>query len=116
MLPMLQGDKLHLQQILMNLIKNALKFTNANGKITIRCKYDASAYLLTVSVTDTGIGIDQNDLSKLFKNFSKIKASQHVNIEGIGLGLAISKALVEANAGQIYVESEGIGKGTTFTF
>ena len=91
----------------MNLVKNALKFTNANGKITIRCKYNAETYLLTVSVTDTGIGIQPDDMDRLFKNFSKIKASQHLNVEGIGLGLTISKTLVEKNAGQIFVKSKG---------
>ena len=74
-LPMLQGDKLHLQQILMNLVKNALKFTPGNGKITIKSRYDVITALLTVSVEDTGIGIEPDDLNRLFKNFSTLKTS-----------------------------------------
>ena len=100
----------------MNLVKNALKFTPGNGKITIKSSYDVNTAFLKVSVKDTGIGIEPDDLDRLFKNFSTLKTSQQVNSQGIGLGLAISKALVEANAGKIHVESEGRGKGSTFTF
>ena len=69
-----------------------------------------------VKVTDTGIGIDPSDKKRLFKQFGKLEAKGEVNKEGIGLGLMISKTLVEAYDGTMDVHSDGVGKGTTFSF
>ena len=71
---------------------------------------------MKVEVIDQGIGIEPHDLKRLFKDFSKAKSSTAVNLEGIGLGLTITKALVEAYNGTIAVHSDGTNKGTRFTF
>ena len=71
---------------------------------------------MAVKVIDTGIGIDPSDKKRLFKQFGKLEAKGEMNKEGIGLGLMISKTLVEAYDGTMDVHSDGVGKGTTFSF
>ena len=102
-------------QILTNLVSNALKFTPENGKITIKAKNDTDH--IVVSVSDTGIGIPKNELTKIFDKFHQVKGVREkiVGAKGTGLGLAIVKGLVEALHGKIWVESE-LNKGTTFYF
>jgi len=112
------GDSLRLQQILKNLVSNAVKFTNIGGIILVRItesEKSADQTTLTFSVKDTGIGIAPKYLSRLFKPFSQVDTSSTREYEGTGLGLSICKRLVEMMGGKIWVESE-LGKGSTFSF
>mmetsp|Transcript_9884 Transcript_9884/g.7026 ORF Transcript_9884/g.7026 Transcript_9884/m.7026 type:complete len:94 (+) Transcript_9884:263-544(+) len=79
-------------------------------------EYDYTASLLIVHVRDTGKGIKQEDQSKLFKMFGKLQRTAEINHEGVGLGLTISKMLVEKLGGEISVQSDGIDKGSCFSF
>jgi len=113
----LKGDPNRLRQVLNNLISNAIKFTKT-GEITVSIKQllvETGKVELLFSVTDTGIGISQEDISKLFKPFSQIDGSITRKFGGTGLGLAISKQLVEMMHGSIWVESQ-VGKGASFFF
>ena len=114
--PYLVGDPDRLQQVLNNLISNAIKFTD-KGEIVVTIKDTVifgESIELQFSVSDTGIGIPSNAMDKLFKSFSQIDGSYTRRYKGTGLGLAISKQLVELMGGKIWVESEE-DKGSTFT-
>ena len=93
---------------MINLIKNALKFSLTDGLITIYVAYDLEAELLRVCVSDNGKGIKKKDQNLIFKKFGKLKRTAAMNSEGIGLGLLISKGLVEANGGELHVHSCGV--------
>jgi signal transduction histidine kinase len=120
-LPSVYGDPEKIEQILTNLIGNAIKFTLEGGKITISAKYlskeKEGGYgdKVAVSVKDTGIGIPPEHLDAIFEKFHQVEGSLHRSVSGTGLGLAITKGLVEAHQGKIWVESE-VQKGSTFTF
>ena len=109
------GDEQRIKQILINLLNNAVKFTN-DGKITlsISCEIENDACKLTFSVSDTGIGIKEEDMDKVFVLFQQINTKKNRNIEGTGLGLSISKQLAEMMGGSIEMDSE-YGVGSTFT-
>ena len=114
---LLEGDEYRLKQILNNLISNAVKFTE-EGKVKLGIKTVISKHeyvKLEFSVADTGIGISRKDMHKLFKSFSQIDSSFTRQHNGSGLGLIISKQLVEMMGGKIWAESQ-IGKGSTFYF
>jgi len=106
----LQADPARLQQIFWNLIKNAVKFTPEGGRLEIRTENRDGQ--LRVEVSDSGMGIDAETLPKIFNAFEQGARAQ---LGGLGLGLAISKALVETHHGTLIAESEGPGKGATFT-
>jgi PAS domain S-box-containing protein len=105
------ADSARLQQVLWNVIKNAAKFTPEGGTIHVSTR--ASGSVMQVQVRDTGIGIEREMLSRVFEAFEQ-GAGITRQFGGLGLGLAISKALVDLHGGSIRVESEGAGKGTTF--
>ena len=106
------GDKVRLGQVMLNLLSNSTKFTPEGGKITVAVSQEADRF--RVSVSDTGIGIEEDYLPQLFEPFFKIPKTIHV--EGTGLGLSVAKRLVKMHGGEISAESEGEGKGATFTF
>jgi len=106
----LLADPARLQQIFWNLIKNAVKFTAAGGRLEIRTQ-NLDGQLL-VEVSDTGMGIDEETLPKIFDAFEQGDRTQ---LGGLGLGLAISKALVETHSGKLIAASAGRDKGSTFT-
>lgn len=112
------GDPVRLHQILMNLMSNAYKFT-AKGSVTVRAKLDsedAEGVRVTVSVTDTGIGIDEEQQKKLFQPFSQADSSTARSYGGTGLGLSICKSILEnIMHGEIWLDSEP-GVGTTVAF
>ncbi|MDP1622986.1 MAG: ATP-binding protein, partial [Bacteroidales bacterium] len=107
----IKSDKLRFEQIFINLLTNAIKFTEV-GSVCIACELVDDT--LVTKVTDTGIGIEEKDLEKLFIPFSQIETGITRNHEGTGLGLSISKKLSEKLGGAITVESEP-GVGSTFT-
>jgi signal transduction histidine kinase/response regulator RpfG family c-di-GMP phosphodiesterase len=108
----LEADPARLQQIFWNLIKNAVKFTPQGGRLTIRTSNDEHGSELRVEVSDTGVGIDAESLPKIFKAFEQ---GERARMGGLGLGLAISKALVETHHGHITAQSPGRDQGATFT-
>ena len=91
------GDKIRFQQILINLVKNALKFTAKNGYVKIVPIYNQASEMLKVHVIDNGKGIRQGDMDKLFQMFGKLHRTAKMNSEGIGMGLMICSKLVELN-------------------
>jgi PAS domain S-box-containing protein len=105
-------DPLKLKQILYNLLSNAVKFTDAGGTARVEARLEKETVVIRVS--DTGIGIAPEDLVTLFEEFRQVDSSLTRKHEGTGLGLALTKRLVELHGGEITVESE-LGKGTTFT-
>ena len=107
----IHADKLRFSQVLLNLINNAVKFTDDNGKIVI--KADNHGDMVKVSVADSGIGIKSEDMDKLFQRFVQIEQSASRRFGGTGLGLTITKNMVELMGGNIDVHSE-YGNGTTF--
>jgi signal transduction histidine kinase len=111
-LPAASGDERRILQVLLNLVGNAIKFTDS-GEVQI----DAAAKdgALEVSVSDTGPGIAEADQDKIFEEFRQAEGSITQRKGGTGLGLAIAKKIVEMHGGRIWVESE-VGKGSTFTF
>lgn len=113
----LYGDDVRIRQIVINLLTNAVKYTREGSvKLEIggRTGITDDRLNLEISVTDTGIGINKEDMSRLFDNFSRFDLSANRNIEGTGLGLAITHRLVTLMGGNIEVESE-YGKGSVFT-
>ncbi len=111
-LPPAYGDKAKIEQILLNLITNAIKFTE-EGEISVKCNQNAG--FIVVSVSDTGIGIKKKDIGILFNEFRQIDTATNRRYEGTGLGLAICKKLVEMHGGKIWIESK-YEKGTTISF
>ena len=113
----LNGDPGRLAQVLRNMVHNAIKFTE-NGTITIsvtRTSPEESPVKLLFAVMDTGIGVPQDKINRLFLNFTQVDSTYQERFKGTGLGLAISKMLVELMGGTIWVESDE-GKGSIFSF
>jgi len=131
-LPLLHADPVRFKQILFNLLGNAVKFTPESGTITVTARRvsgvrgqgpgsDAESPTpttgewLEVAVMDTGAGIRPEDLPRLFQEFTQLDTTQVRRQDGAGLGLALTKRLVEMHGGRIWAESEGQGKGSSFT-
>jgi PAS domain S-box-containing protein len=113
----IHGDEMRLRQILVNLLGNAVKFTNHGEVVLSLCSasFNSTTVELHFSVRDTGIGISKENLSRLFQSFTQVDSSTTRYYGGTGLGLAISKRLVELMGGRIWAESEP-GKGSIFHF
>ena len=110
-LPPASGDRLRIGQVVDNLVSNALKFTPAGGSVEVRAYPHRTA--VRIEVTDTGMGISEPEQAQLFERFFRTARAQEQAIPGVGLGLSISKAIVEAHDGRISVRSIE-GEGTTF--
>ena len=111
----IMADKLSFEELLDNLITNAVKYTPKNGTITLDAKIDKRYGIATVSVKDTGIGISKDQLEHIFDEFYKADQSRH-ELDSSGLGLAICRRIIEKHGGDIWAESEGLNKGATFYF
>jgi len=111
-LPLIQADGQRLEQVVLNLMTNATKFTREGGSISLRARALDSE--LVVEVKDNGMGISREAQEKLFKPYSRLNADMKSH-PGLGLGLALAKQVVELHGGRIWVESE-LGKGSTFAF
>jgi len=108
------ADKIRLDEIFNNLITNAIKYSpNKGGKIFIEGREDKN--IITISVKDTGVGMDSDQIQCIFDEFYKVDDSRH-ELDSSGLGLTITKKIIEKHGGKIWVESEGKGKGSTFYF
>ncbi|MFQ5839889.1 MAG: ATP-binding protein [Candidatus Methylomirabilales bacterium] len=113
-LPLLRADPVRFKQILLNLLANAVKFTPTGGRVTVRARPVGES--LEIAVQDTGTGIQPEDLPKLFQEFTQLDAFLTKAHGGAGLGLALTKCLVELHGGRIWAQSPGEGQGSTFTF
>lgn len=114
---LLFGDEIRIKQIIINLLTNAVKYTN-EGSVVFKVNWKEagdSSIDLIVSVTDTGIGIKEEDLEKIFVSFQRIEEERNRNIEGTGLGISITKQLLELMGSSLTVRSE-YGVGSTFSF
>ena len=134
----IKADERKLKQILYNLLSNAVKFTPDGGEIRLEANLAESSKLkaqsrndpfqlsasdfelhrdwILISVTDTGIGLKPEDLERIFTPFDQVETSKSRKYQGTGLGLSLTKSLVELHGGRIWVESEGEGKGSRFVF
>jgi two-component system phosphate regulon sensor histidine kinase PhoR len=110
-MPSVQADKERIRQTIVNLVHNAIKFTEAGGKIIVTTQVLGGS--VAVAISDTGIGISKSDLPHIFERF--YKGDRARSGEGTGMGLAIAKHVVEAHGGSIWVQSEE-GRGSTFSF
>ena len=108
------ADERKVRQIIFNLLSNAVKFTPDGGKVGINARINGSE--VEVIIWDTGIGISKEDQNKLFRPFMQLESSLERKYEGTGLGLSLTKELVELHKGRISVESEGKDKGSSFKF
>jgi two-component system CheB/CheR fusion protein len=107
-----EADMARLQQVFWNLLKNAVKFTPAGGCVGVRCRAEPGH--VVVEVNDSGVGIEAEALPRIFNAFEQAERSITRQFGGLGLGLTISKALVDLHEGTIEAFSEGRGKGSTF--
>ena len=132
------ADERKLKQIIYNLVSNAVKFTPAGGSVRIRAQmaehgilnadvkraanashsqsHIQTTHYIQITVADTGIGIKNDDLDRIFNPFEQVDGSSSRTYQGTGLGLSLTRNLVELHGGTIWAESEGEGKGTTFSF
>jgi len=112
-LPCIKGDPDMLTQVLINLVDNAIKYTPADGKVTIRALTQKDA--IKVMVEDTGIGIPPESLPRIYERFYRVDKARSRELGGTGMGLAIVKHIIRAHGGQTFIES-AVGKGSTFSF
>ncbi len=115
-LPEVLADADRIKEVLMNLLGNSLKFTPRGGKITIALRQNDG--MIETGVADSGSGINKQDLPRLFRKFGIVGDNylQKKNTQGTGLGLYLSKSIIELHGGKIWAQSEGEEKGTTFIF
>ncbi len=107
-------DRVRISQVLNNLLSNAIKYTDS-GKIDVNVAVEEEDNRVVISIKDTGIGVSREDLSVLFSKFKQLKSFDQAR-KGTGLGLVVSKGIVEAHGGQIWAESAGENLGSTFHF
>ena len=111
-LPLINGDPNSLKEAFLNLVSNGIKYNREEGKVTVTVKEQDDG--LVINVSDTGIGISQENLPFIFEEFFRVKNRQTQHITGTGLGLPIARRIIEAHNGGVKVVSE-LGRGTTFS-
>jgi signal transduction histidine kinase len=109
----IEADQRKLKQILFNLLSNAVKFTPTGGTVKVSAVKDQN--YVEITVADSGIGIKEEDIQKLFHPFTQLESVYTKEYEGTGLGLALNRQLVELHGGRVWVSSE-FGKGSRFSF
>lgn len=114
-LPNVNLDPQKIKEVLINLIDNALHYTK-EGSVVVVVAHDPERKVIRVAVTDTGIGLNPDDIRHIFVKFSRMENAKQVSSEGAGLGLYVAKLIIEDHKGKIWAESEGHTKGSTFTF
>ena len=114
LLPVVSADKWRMTQVMLNLLGNALQYTPQGGQVTVTAQPDQDRIVFRVA--DTGIGIAPEHLPHLFERFYRVDRSRSRAGGGSGIGLTISRYLVEAHGGQLWAKSAGPGQGSTFTF
>jgi len=113
-LPKIWGDPLRIRQVLYNLVSNAIKFTE-NGEVRIRARLGDDRAMIQISISDTGTGIPADHLEQVFSKFHQVDNTATRKVGGTGLGLTITRYLVDMHGGKIWVDSE-VNKGSTFQF
>lgn len=111
--PAVRGDGAQLGEVLQNLLDNAVQYTPSGGQVEVKAR--ANGHDVTFTVTDTGIGIPESDLERIFERFYRVDAARSREAGGTGLGLAIARHIVDAHGGRIWVES-AVGQGSRFHF
>lgn len=109
-----EADPRRLSQVIYNLLSNALKFTGKGGSVSVKTRREGDRAVLTMR--DTGIGLTPEQMSRLFEPFSQVHDAQQGRPSGTGLGLYISRGIIEAHGGRLWCESSGAGQGSTFSF
>lgn len=112
-LPQVLIDNYKIKDVIINLIDNAIKYSEY-GKILVKAELDEEKKFVIVSVKDNGIGVSKSEIGKIFKMFTRAKNNTDKN--GCGIGLFVAKEVIEHHGGKIWVESEGVGKGSKFLF
>ncbi len=112
---MVDGDPIRLRQVVWNLLNNAVKFTPAGGRITVKAAASPSSDTVELAVSDSGIGMERAMLARVFEAFEQCGADVTHRYGGLGLGLAIAKSLTEAHGGSVTAHSDGPDRGSTFT-
>ena len=110
-LPKIRIDGAKIKEVISNLVENAVKYTNRGG---VKVGFKQEENLIRIIVSDTGVGISQDEMVRLFSKFSRGKNISRLNADGAGLGLFVGRKIVEAHKGKIWAESEGKGKGSRF--
>jgi PAS domain S-box-containing protein len=115
---LIRADEVRFKQIMYNLLSNAVKFTPEEGKVTVHARVTEAngGRWAEVSVADTGIGIAPKEMERIWQEFEQVDSSYARQYEGTGLGLPLTRQLVELHGGHIWAESAGEGQGSTFTF
>jgi two-component system sensor histidine kinase SenX3 len=108
------GDREELRAAVSNLVENAVKYSDKGVSVSVELDAPDERHV-SVRVTDTGIGIHRNQLKRIFKRFYRVPGHFMARFKGTGLGLFIVRAIVERHGGRVYAESEGLGRGSTFT-
>lgn len=112
-IPALRGDEIKLQQVLLNLLSNAVKFTPPGGQVWIDAHLDPTTGL-SITISDTGIGIDSKDLERIFEPFEQVDSELNRRFDGTGLGLHLARVFMQLHGGGLKIESR-VGEGTTVT-
>jgi two-component system phosphate regulon sensor histidine kinase PhoR len=112
-LPQIKADETRFSQVMINMLDNAIKYSSEGGRVTISAK--AVDKMLQIDVSDTGIGISEVDLPRIFERFYRVDKARSRELGGTGLGLSIVKHIISAHGGQVWVKSE-LGNGSIFSF
>ena len=112
--PPVLADVVRLRQALLNLLSNAIKFTPQGGTATLATRFDSDRDRVAITITDTGIGIAEDDIENALRPFGQVESALSRRFQGTGLGLPLARSFVEAMAGSFALESE-VGRGTVVT-
>ena len=112
-IPRVNVDRDAVEKVIVNLVGNALKFTEPGGSVRVEFLFDQDSNGIEMRVVDSGVGLEESDVSRIFDRFAQVDASATREYEGTGIGLSLVQELVELHGGSVWAESEGVGEGTT---